>query len=130
MVVPYEHTADLVALAPDAAQEIFTMTRAATDVLRRTMRPTGFNIGMNLGHVAGGHRRPPSHARRPALGRRHQLHVRRRRDATHPAVARRDLAVVEGDVGRRLAIIRREHPIRAGQRLRAGPGAGCHLPRF
>ena len=53
MIVPYEHTADLIALAPDAAQELFAMTRTATDVLRRTMHPTGFNIGMNLGQVAG-----------------------------------------------------------------------------
>jgi ATP adenylyltransferase len=53
MVLPYEHTADLVALDPEAAQELMDMTRAAVDALRRSMHPTGYNIGMNLGEAAG-----------------------------------------------------------------------------
>ena len=53
MVLPYEHTADLVALDPEAAQELMDMTRAGVDALRRSMHPTGYNIGMNLGEAAG-----------------------------------------------------------------------------
>jgi ATP adenylyltransferase len=53
MVLPYEHTADLVALPTAAAQELTAMTRTAVATLGRSMHPTGFNIGMNLGEVAG-----------------------------------------------------------------------------
>jgi ATP adenylyltransferase len=53
MVVPYEHTADLVALVPDVAQELWEMTRRAVEALRRSMHPSGYNIGMNLGEAAG-----------------------------------------------------------------------------
>jgi ATP adenylyltransferase len=53
MVLPYEHTADLVALPTEVAQELMDMTRSAVDALGRSMHPTGYNIGMNLGEVAG-----------------------------------------------------------------------------
>jgi ATP adenylyltransferase len=53
MVLPYEHTADLVALPTEVAQELVDMTRSAVDALGRSMHPTGYNIGMNLGEVAG-----------------------------------------------------------------------------
>ncbi len=53
MVVPYEHTANLLTLAPEVAQETFAFTRMAVDALSRTMHPSGYNIGMNLGEVAG-----------------------------------------------------------------------------
>ena len=53
MVVPYEHASDLTGLATEVAQELFTFTRRAVDALRRAMQPSGFNIGMNLGQVAG-----------------------------------------------------------------------------
>lgn len=53
MVVPYEHTADLTSLTPEAAQELFALTRTATEALGATMNPSGFNLGMNLGTVAG-----------------------------------------------------------------------------
>lgn len=53
MVVPYEHTADLVALAPEVGQELLALTRRAVEALGRSMHPTGFNIGMNLGEAAG-----------------------------------------------------------------------------
>jgi ATP adenylyltransferase len=53
MVVPYEHTAELTGLTADVAQELFALTRQAVAALRRAMRPSGYNIGMNLGEVAG-----------------------------------------------------------------------------
>jgi ATP adenylyltransferase len=53
MVVPYEHTADLVNLAPEIAQELWDTGRWAISIIQRTMSPHGFNIGMNLGQTAG-----------------------------------------------------------------------------
>ena len=53
MVVPYEHTANLLALPPEVAQEVFAYTRLAVGALGRAMHPSGYNIGMNLGEVAG-----------------------------------------------------------------------------
>jgi ATP adenylyltransferase len=40
-------------LTDDEAEELTRMTRTAVAVLRRVMAPHGFNLGMNLGQVAG-----------------------------------------------------------------------------
>lgn len=53
MVVPYEHTADLAALAPEVSAELWDLMRQGVAALGATMRPAGFNLGMNLGQVAG-----------------------------------------------------------------------------
>lgn len=53
MVVPYVHTADLAALDGPIAQELFVLTQRAVDILGKTYHAHGFNIGMNLGRVAG-----------------------------------------------------------------------------
>jgi ATP adenylyltransferase len=53
MVVPYAHVADLTVLALEVAQELFELTRTAVAALAKTMHPTGFNVGMNLGEAAG-----------------------------------------------------------------------------
>lgn len=53
MVVPYAHTADLVGLDDSCAQELFTLTRRCVAVLTESYQPQGFNLGMNLGRVAG-----------------------------------------------------------------------------
>jgi ATP adenylyltransferase len=53
MVVPYTHTADLVHLEPDTAQELFTLTRRCVGHLTEAFHPHGFNLGMNLGRTAG-----------------------------------------------------------------------------
>ncbi|MCL4541037.1 MAG: HIT domain-containing protein, partial [Chloroflexi bacterium] len=44
---------DLDALTTDEISEIAEATRHAVTVLSRTMNPSGFNIGLNLGQVAG-----------------------------------------------------------------------------
>ena len=54
MVVPYVHTGDLAALPPDIAAEVMTLTQASITALTAEYRPQGFNVGMNLGEVAGG----------------------------------------------------------------------------
>ena len=53
MVVPYEHTADFAALPPPSAAELINVGQFCAHVLAEAMRPHGFNIGMNLGRVAG-----------------------------------------------------------------------------
>ena len=53
MVAPYQHTADLGGLDPSTAAEIVALTQRAVRALEQEYRPHGFNIGMNLGRVAG-----------------------------------------------------------------------------
>jgi ATP adenylyltransferase len=54
MVVPYRHVADLEDLTADEAVELTTMTRDAVRAIRSASQPHGFNVGLNLGGVAGG----------------------------------------------------------------------------
>jgi ATP adenylyltransferase len=53
MVVPYKQTADLSALTDDELTELMKLTRRCVDALTQVMKPDGFNIGINLGKVAG-----------------------------------------------------------------------------
>jgi ATP adenylyltransferase len=53
MVAPYAHTGDLPTLESPTADELMHVTQESVDVLQRGYRPDGFNIGMNLGRVAG-----------------------------------------------------------------------------
>lgn len=53
MVVPYRQTADLMDLTIEELADLADLTRRCVNALRRVMKPDGFNIGMNLGRVAG-----------------------------------------------------------------------------
>jgi ATP adenylyltransferase len=53
MVVPYLHTSDLVGLEPETMTELADLTRRSVALLKATLKPDGFNLGMNLGRVAG-----------------------------------------------------------------------------
>jgi ATP adenylyltransferase len=53
MVVPYAHEADLEALDPQVAAEVFELGRRSVQVLRERLRTQGVNLGMNLGTAAG-----------------------------------------------------------------------------
>jgi ATP adenylyltransferase len=53
MIAPYEHVDTLEAASPDTAQEMILLTRDAQRRLRDIYRPSGFNIGMNIGESAG-----------------------------------------------------------------------------
>jgi ATP adenylyltransferase len=53
MVVPYRHAASIEDLSVDVLAELMALTQRALAVLREAMRPTGFNIGINLGTPAG-----------------------------------------------------------------------------
>ena len=53
MVVPYKETPDLNGLTAGEMADLMQLTRRAMDALRQVMKPDGFNVGMNLGRVAG-----------------------------------------------------------------------------
>lgn len=53
MVVPYRQTADLNALTVEELADLMLLTRRCLNALSRTMKPDGFNLGVNLGRVAG-----------------------------------------------------------------------------
>ncbi|MCX6360863.1 MAG: HIT domain-containing protein [Armatimonadetes bacterium] len=53
MVAPYRHGSDLDDLTVDELQEMMLLTRRCVNALKSAFGPDGFNIGMNMGHVAG-----------------------------------------------------------------------------
>jgi ATP adenylyltransferase len=53
MVVPYRQTADFSDLTEQEMLDLMLMTRRCINALKQTMRPDGFNVGVNLGRVAG-----------------------------------------------------------------------------
>ncbi len=54
MVVTYRHVGELEELTSAEAAELSAMTTDAVRAIKRASRPHGFNIGLNLGGVAGG----------------------------------------------------------------------------
>lgn len=53
MVAPYRHTADFCGLAGDETAEMIALAQKSQKVLAEVMTPQGFNLGMNLGKIAG-----------------------------------------------------------------------------
>jgi len=53
MVCPYRHVSDYTDLDRDETAEVADLTQRAITALRRASGAQGFNIGMNLGSVAG-----------------------------------------------------------------------------
>lgn len=53
MVVPYKQVQDLNGLTDEELTDLLKLTRRCQNALTRVMKPEGFNIGINLGKVAG-----------------------------------------------------------------------------
>jgi ATP adenylyltransferase len=53
MIVPYKQTADLNGLTDEEMGNLWQLTRRCANALTQVMQPDGFNIGINLGKVAG-----------------------------------------------------------------------------
>ncbi len=53
MVAPYDHTGELESLDGDTLQEMMQLMGDGIRALRQTMNPQGYNVGANLGRVAG-----------------------------------------------------------------------------
>ncbi len=53
MIVPYKQTPDLDGLTDEELADLLKLTRRCQNALSQVMKPDGFNIGINLGKVAG-----------------------------------------------------------------------------
>jgi ATP adenylyltransferase len=53
MVAPLRHVGDLEELDDEEAAELLALARRGISALRSAMSPHGFNVGLNLGEVAG-----------------------------------------------------------------------------
>ena len=53
MVVPYKQVADFSELTDDEMLDLTKLMRRCLGALTQVMKPEGFNIGVNLGAVAG-----------------------------------------------------------------------------
>ena len=53
MVIPYRHTNDFVSLTPEESLELIRLAQCATEAMKQALRPDGYNMGINLGKVAG-----------------------------------------------------------------------------
>ena len=53
MIVPYKQVPDLNGLLDEELTDLMRLTRRCQNALTKVMKPAGFNIGINLGHVAG-----------------------------------------------------------------------------
>jgi ATP adenylyltransferase len=53
LVAPAQHVPGLDQLSDEESLDLLGMVRRSIDILKRIMDPEGFNVGLNLGHVAG-----------------------------------------------------------------------------
>ncbi len=53
MIAPYKHIPDLEGLENHELSELMLVTRKSIQILTNALKPDGFNIGINLGRVAG-----------------------------------------------------------------------------
>ena len=53
MVVPYRHTGNFADLNAEELEEIMLMTQRWIEITKECAHPEGFNVGMNIGRVAG-----------------------------------------------------------------------------
>jgi ATP adenylyltransferase len=53
MVIPHEHVATLEEVRAENALELIQLVQISLKILRKVLRPDGFNIGANIGRSAG-----------------------------------------------------------------------------
>lgn len=53
LIIPYNHKSDITRLTPAESNSLFDLTRKSVEIIKKAMPADGFNIGMNLGAVAG-----------------------------------------------------------------------------
>ncbi|GAA1402593.1 HIT domain-containing protein [Pseudonocardia kongjuensis] len=54
MVLPYRHVGELEDLTGSESAELMDFTRQAVVTMKKVAAPHAFNVGLNLGHLAGG----------------------------------------------------------------------------
>ena len=53
LIAPLRHVSTLNALSPEEKLDLITMVEKSIGVLKEVMNPEGFNVGLNLGKIAG-----------------------------------------------------------------------------
>ena len=53
LIVPHAHESDLSRLTSETRDELMSLVTRAIDWLKQSAKPQGFNVGINLGEVAG-----------------------------------------------------------------------------
>ena len=53
MVVPYRHQGNIESLNAAEKEEMMVLLQASVSALKKVMSPHGFNVGMNVGKIAG-----------------------------------------------------------------------------
>ena len=53
LVAPTRHVSDISLITDEESKEIFYMIKTCTQILKKELNPDGFNIGLNMGKVAG-----------------------------------------------------------------------------
>ena len=53
MIAPFAHLQSIVSATAEQTAEMMELSKRAIEALTNVYHPEGFNIGMNLGHVAG-----------------------------------------------------------------------------
>jgi ATP adenylyltransferase len=53
MVAPYKHLGELERLKDEELGELMSLVKKSTGLLKKALNPQGFNIGLNIGRVAG-----------------------------------------------------------------------------
>ncbi len=53
MVLPYRHVGDISTMSKDEQKEFFDLILETKALLQKALKPNGFNLGMNLGRLAG-----------------------------------------------------------------------------
>ena len=53
LVAPRQHVPSLDHLSDEETLDLLNMVRGSIDILKKVMNPEGFNVGLNLGRVAG-----------------------------------------------------------------------------
>ncbi len=53
LIAPREHLSDFSELDEGVSAEIFSLIRHSIKILKKHYKPEGFNVGMNMGRVAG-----------------------------------------------------------------------------
>ena len=53
LVAPVRHVAGLEELGSEEILDLLLTVRKSIGILKKAMKPEGFNVGLNLGHVAG-----------------------------------------------------------------------------
>ena len=53
LIAPYQHTGSLAQVPAETTAELMALTQACETAIRAALNPDGFNLGMNMGKVAG-----------------------------------------------------------------------------